>query len=248
MISKKIKILFTILTSIAAIIVLSGYLHYKSLNDAEDPRIVEARKNMVEYNKLMSENEIGLALLVLDKVENIYKQEPGYKDSYELGVISNNRGSAFLIKVEEDLIAEEELDTESLAQAKQYIKKSVDIYANWLTKVSTLNEDQIYKMVSPYFLEDDPAFKDLDLEKIIEKRVEDILASKIETERRLSVSYTNLGIVYRYEGDFVKSKEQYERAVELWPENYAAKDNLNRLLGLPVEKRSLLKQIFFKAR
>jgi tetratricopeptide (TPR) repeat protein len=86
------------------------------------------------------------------------------------------------------------------------------------------------------------------LERIIEKRVDDILASKIETKRRLSVSHTNLGIVFRYEEDLEAAKEQYEKAIELWPENHVAKDNLNRLLGLPAEKRSIIRELFYRER
>ncbi len=247
-ISKKLKILFLGLALVTGMIVASGYFYYQALNNAEDPRIIEARKSMVEYNTLMSKNETGLALLLLDRIEDIYKQTPGYDDSYELGVILNNRGSIFLIQVETDLINEKELDAKNLKQAKQYIQSSINIYTSWLDRVETLNRKQIYNIVLPFFSENDPAFTGFDLDKIIKKRVENIWASKIETKRRLSVSYTNLGIIYRYEGNFKHAKDHYEKAIDLWPENHAAKNNLNQLLGLPLEKRNILRQMFFKKR
>ena len=244
-ISKKLLLPLILITGV---IVASGYFYYRELNRAEDPRIIDARKKMTEYNKLMSENESGLALLVLDQVEDIYRNTSGYADSYELGVVLNNRGSVFLIKAETDMINEEKADTGSLALAEQYITSSIDVYTSWLEKIEPMEREEVYNMIWSFFPEDDPVFTNLDLEKIIEKRIDDIMVSKIETVRRLSVSYTNLGIVYRYKGNLEEAKVQYEKALELWSENHVAKDNLNRLFGLPPEKRNIIKQMFFEER
>ncbi len=267
-ISKKLQIFLLVLVMISGAIVASGYFYYQELNRAEDPRIVDARKIMAKYNKLMSDNEADLALLLLDKVEEIYSNTAGYEDSYELGVVENNRGSIFLIKAETALINSGKLKNEKLnskklnsekqnnkktktktndlALAREHITNSINIYVHWLEEVSSMSREEIYDMILPFFRKNDPAFANRDISKIIEKRVNDIIASKLETKRRLSVSYTNLGIINRYEGNFKKAQEQYEKAIELWPENHVAKDNLNRLLGLPVKKRNFIKQIFFK--
>ncbi len=247
-ISKKLKSLFLPLILITGIIIASGWLHYRELNRAEDPRIIDARKKMAEYNELMSENETDLALIILDSVEEIYTGVPGYADSYELGVVLNNRGSVYLIKAETDLINEREINEENLAKAKEFIEGSINIYSGWLDKINSMDRSEIRSMILPFFHESDPVFTGYDLNKIIEKRVDDIVASKIETKRRLSVSYTNLGIIYRYEGDIEKAVEQYEKALELWSENYVAKDNLSQLLGLPAQKRNLIQQMFFEDR
>ena len=244
-ISKKLLLPLILITGV---IVASGYFYYRELNRAEDPRIIDARKKMTEYNKLMSENESGLALLVLDQVEDIYRNTSGYADSYELGVVLNNRGSVFLIKAETDMINEEKADTGSLALAEQYITSSIDVYTSWLEKIEPMEREEVYNMIWSFFPEDDPVFTNLDLEKIVEKRIDDIMVSKIETVRRLSVSYTNLGIVYRYKGNLEEAKVQYEKALELWSENHVAKDNLNQLFGLPPEKRNIIKQMFFEER
>jgi tetratricopeptide (TPR) repeat protein len=247
-IQKKLKIILLILILSSGTIVTSGYFHYRALNRTEDPRIVDARKIMVKYNKLMSENETGLALLILNQVEDIYMNTLGYSNSFELGVIENNRGSIYLIKAETDLINEDETKESNLILAERYITNSIDIYTGWLERVDSMEREDIREMVLLYFREDDSAFNGFDLEKIINKRVDDIMASKTETKRRLSVSHTNLGIIRRYEGNLEKAMEQYEKAVELWPDNHVAKDNINQLLGRPLEKRNIIKQMFFKDR
>lgn len=236
------------MTLIAGIIISSGYLYYRSLNRAEDPRIIDARKKMTEYNRLMGENNPDLAILLLDQVEDIYMNTPGYAQSYEPGVVHNNRGTVFLIKAETEILNSKKTDPENLIQAKHFIQSSVDIYTRWLDTVTPLTRGQIRNMILPFFLAQDPVFAGLDLNKIIEKRVDDIIVSKIETRRRLSVSYTNLGIVCRYEGDLDGSRQHYEKAIELWDENHAAQDNLNRLMGLPPEKRNIIRKMFFKER
>lgn len=247
-ISRKTKILLLTVIMASGIIIASGFFYYRALNLAEDPRVIDARKKMAEYNELMKQNETGLAMLVLDQVEDIYIKTPGYAESYELGVIQNNRGSIFLIKAEKDIINKTEEDTDNLKQAKQYITDSIEIYSRWIETINLLERDDIRKMVLPYFRKDDPAFANLNLEKIIEKRVDDITTSKVETKRRLSVSYTNLGIIYRYESNLEEAGKQYEQALELWPDNHVAQDNLNRLMGLPPEERNIVKQMFFKKR
>ena len=246
--SKKIKTLLLSVIIISGIIIVSGYFYYREINRAEDPRIVDARNKMTEYNKLMGENEIDLALLVLDQVEDIYLNTPGYAESYEPGVIQNNRGSVFLIKTETEILNKKETDPENIILAKKHIQKSIDIYTNWLDKITPLSRDQILNMIQPFFPENDPAFTGLNINKIIEKRVDDIIVSKLESKRRLSVSYTNLAIILRYEGNLEEAKEYYEKALKLWPENHVAKNNLNRLMGLPQEKRNIIKELFYKER
>jgi len=245
-ISKKLKTLLLIVVLISGAIVASGFLYYRSINLTEDPRVVDARKVMMKYNELMSENETGLALLVLDQVEEIYMNTPGYAISYELGVVENNRGSIYLINAETDLINEEDADTGNLVMAERHVTRSIDIYTSWLERIGPMEREEVYNMTLPFFREGDPAFDGLDLEKIIEKRVDDIMASKVETKRRLSVSHTNLGIVRRYEGNLEEALVQYEKAVELWPDNHVAEDNITRLLGRIPEKRNMIKQMFFK--
>ena len=245
-ISKRLKTFLLILSLASGIIIASGYVYYRQINRAEDPRIIDARLKMTEYNRLMADNEPDLALLLLDHVEDIYMNTPGYPESYEPGVIHNNRGSIFLIKAEKYFLENKKPDMENLAQARKHIEKGIQIYKGWLDKVTPMEKNRVRSMVLPCFQADDPAFTGLDLEKIIEKRVDDIMVSKTETLRRLSVSYTNLGIVFRYEGNPEESGECYKKAIELWPDNYVAKDNLNRLMGLPPEKRSIIRQIFFK--
>jgi tetratricopeptide (TPR) repeat protein len=70
--------------------------------------------------------------------------------------------------------------------------------------------------------------------------------TQIETLRRLSVSYTNLGLINRYENKPKNAKLYYEKALRLWADNDTAQNNLNVLLGKPIKKRSVLKKMFPK--
>jgi hypothetical protein len=149
-VSKNLKTLLIALALIVGAIVLSGYFHYRSLNLAEDPRIIEARKKMAEFNELMSGNETGRALLVLDQVEEIYKNTPGYEDSYEPGVIHNNRGSVYLVKAQTDLLNEKEPNSGDLAQARQYFEDSIDVYTNWLDSIGSMERSEVRSMTLPF--------------------------------------------------------------------------------------------------
>ena len=82
-------------------------------------------------------------------------------------------------------------------------------------------------------------------EKSIEQ-YQKITPQKTETLRRLSVSYTNLGVISRYENNRQNAKLYYEKAVRLWADNDTAVNNLNVLLGKPIQKRSVLKKLFPK--
>jgi tetratricopeptide (TPR) repeat protein len=82
------------------------------------------------------------------------------------------------------------------------------------------------------------------LDAIIRNRVKEIMSARIETPRRLSVSYTNLGIIKRHENEVEKAYDYYNKALELWDENHAAKNNMNILFGKPPEKQSVLRKLF----
>ena len=65
-----------------------------------------------------------------------------------------------------------------------------------------------------------------------------------ETDRRLSVCYTNLGVIERTRGNYQEAIMNYEKALNLWDRNLEAENNLNRLLGRPIKKRNLLQKLF----
>jgi Flp pilus assembly protein TadD len=64
----------------------------------------------------------------------------------------------------------------------------------------------------------------------------------------MSVSHANLGIIYRHKGRYEAAAKEYIKALELWPDNLAAENNMNVILNKPLKKRSALRHIFPKDR
>lgn len=238
-------------TLIAVILIFAGsFIYYGNLNSAEDPRVLEAKHLQLKYEKELESDQYGEAMILLNRMRAIYESVPGYENSPEIGVILNNQASVYLVKLETDLLTLEdsEIDREgmlkTLAIARELTEDAIRLYEQWLKEMGTLSVAEIRERTTPFFKSDDKAFKGLDFSKIFEKRVEDIVAAQLETDRRLSVSYTNLGVINRYSGKLEEAKANYENAIRLWERNYAAVDNLNTLMELPRGKRSMIDRIF----
>ncbi|MBW2011684.1 MAG: hypothetical protein JRI32_08630, partial [Deltaproteobacteria bacterium] len=125
--------LLAVMVFISIAVFMVMFFYYRDINRSEDPRVIEAKTGFEKYNQLMQENQYGLALDILDNLEKIYDNTPGYKDSYEKGLVYNNRASVYLIKVETDhLTAGDNRDAEKIKQylksARKYTQKSIDIY------------------------------------------------------------------------------------------------------------------------
>ncbi len=246
------RVLFVVILFTLGIILFSVN-HYRGINRSIDPRVVEAIKAFGTYGKLMAANNQEEALKVLDKIEAIYKSVPGYGDSFELGVVSNNRGHIYLVKVETEHLSEAKtIVKENLALylkfAREYTEKGINNYLNWMDTIGKLNDTEILEYLNKYFKRDDPAFKGFDFDTIYGKRFIEIKEAQVEIKRRLSVSYTNLGIILRYEEKNLESKKYYEKALKLWPDNHVAKNNLRVLHGQKLEKRTIVEQMFPKER
>jgi len=82
----------------------------------------------------------------------------------------------------------------------------------------------------------DPAFRGYSYNKILSRRGKNIIAARIETSRRLSVSLSNKGIIYRHLLMPDSALVFYQQALLLWKENRSAKSNLSVLMnGDPVK-------------
>ena len=66
----------------------------------------------------------------------------------------------------------------------------------------------------------------------------------LENNRRLSVCYTNLGLISRFQGNYEDAVKQYEKALALWDRNLDAENNLNKLLNRPIKKRNIIQTLF----
>ncbi len=258
-----IKVLIGCLV-VVVLIFIGSFFYYSNLNSSSDPRVVEAKNLQLIYDKGLEGNETTKALDLLDQMMEIYTRTPGYTNSYETGVILNNKATVYLVHLIPQLISIEEAlknkDEQEIKKIKSkidkvninknlntalgYTLKSIEIYENWLNEMEGVTESEIRKIIRPYFDPKDKAFSGLDFDLIFEKRVEDIIIAQSETKRRLSVVYTNLGVINRYKGNLEESKNNYEKAIKLWDRNYTAKDNLSVLMNLPKEKRSMMDRFF----
>lgn len=246
------RVLFVVIL-ITLGIVLFSFSHYRGINRSIDPRVVEARKAFGTYGKLMSANNQEEALKTLDKIEAVYKSVAGYEDSFELGVVSINRGHIYLVKVETEHLSETKTIVKEnlelyLKFAREYTEKGISNYQNWIETVGKLSDVEIVEYLKKYLNKEDPAFKGYDFDTIFGKRFKEIKEAQVEIERRLSVAYTNLGVILRYEEKNLEAKEAYEKALKLWPENPTAENNLRVLYGQKLKKRTIVEQMFPKER
>jgi len=235
-----------VLLGILIIITLSflvAFLYYNGKNRAEDPRIVQTKYMFREYDNLMKENQFTSALPILDRIDSILLIVPGYNDSYERAIVRNNRGSAFLGMALYNSTDSTE-KSRLLTIAKINIESSITIYNNWLNRHSGLSKEELYKSIYPFFQENDKAFTGKNIQNILQKRVEDLETAQKETPRRLSVCYTNLGAIFRHQYKQDEAVKNYVKAIELWKDNYTARNNFNVLMGKPPKDRSIINQLF----
>jgi len=196
-----------------------------------------------QFDDLMKEKKSLSALPFLDSIESILVKVPGYKESYELGIVHNNRGSAYLSMALYGNIDSTE-KVRMLETAKENIDSGIAIYNTWLDQNRGLSEEELSQVVKPFFTENNVAFKGKNYSKIFHKRVKDLVLAQKETPRRLSVSFTNLGIVQRHQYKQNEAVESYVNAIKLWKDNYTARNNFNVLMGKPAKDRSIIDQLF----
>lgn len=242
-----VKVLFG---TIAVVLIMLCYAvwHYSKINDSEDPRVTQARQLLRKYEKGLESDQYGEAMSILNAMETIYLKTPGYEKSYEIGVILNNKASIYLVKLETRLLTGEKIDRneiiDELSPALRYTKEAIQIYENWLSVMGTLSPEEIDEKIRPTFYSDDPALKEVNIDDVIEKRVNDLILAQVETKKRLSVTYANLGVIDRYRGELLEAKKNYKKAIALWDRNYTAKNNLNVLMNKPVVKPSIVDRLF----
>ena len=242
-----VKVLLSTLLIVIFILVYAVF-YYGRINSAADPRVREANELLLQYEKGIESDQYGMALSILKAMDLIYRNTEGYEHSFERGVVLNNKASVHLVKLETDLLNEVKVNRitmlETLDIAETYTRQAIGLYEQWLSDMGKLTRDEVEQRVRPTFTLGDPALEDVNVENVIQKRVDDIMLAQLETKRRLSVTYTNLGVIERYKGNLEISKKCYEKAIELWDRNYTAKDNLNVLLNQPVNKRSMIDRMF----
>ncbi len=242
-ITRETRIILIAVIGISIISFAIAYLYYSRINKSEDPRIVETKFMFGRYDALIRAKNYDNAFSILDSIELVFTKFSGYSNSYELGIVYNNRASIYISKAlyeETDSIGKKLL----LDTALYHTNKCINYYNQWIERFSKLTEDEILSQVKPHFLEKDNAFKEKHHQKIVRKRVKDIVLAQKETPRRLSVAYTNLGIIQRHHYMQTEAIESYITAIKLWEDNPAALSNLNVLYGKPPTDRSIFEKLF----
>lgn len=230
-------------SAVTLIAVFIAWWYYRGVNAAEDPRLLPARGYLLRSDRCMQEGKFTEALLLNDSAAAIITGLPCYRDSYETGVLENNRGSARMgmaIYQPGDSLRKQEL----LYQAETHIRTAITVYEKWMAWYEVSSHESLLKETAGCFRKDDPALKGKVIDDLIAKRVSDLELARVETPRRLSVAWANLGMVQRHQYRQDSALESYLKALRLWKRNPTAKNNLNMLLGRPPEDESILDQLF----
>jgi tetratricopeptide (TPR) repeat protein len=250
---KKTRVLIVIMVALVFVGLAVANEYYKNFNAQNDPRVVEARRLYENYNTLAQVNNFTALFDLLDSIETIYSNYPHYRNSYEVGVLYNNRSAAYLLMaLFNDSIHMFTVDSNLLQISKDSLfslssvtgNKSKVIYENWLSVFDNKEEKELKKILKNDFLVGLDGYEKSDIKKFLNRRTEEIINAQIETKRRLSVSYTNLGIIHRHRDEYKDAIECYKRAIDLWDRNLTAENNLNILLGRPTKKRNFIQKMF----
>lgn len=243
-ISPGTKKLLAITLSVALLAVIFAFFYYRGVNRSEDPRVAEARALMAEYDRMSGGRNSYALFHLLDSAGEIYRRVPGYESSWERGVIYNNKCSGLLVMALYDSTITACEKNTLLDLSVSYSDSSISVYKGWLDEWEDLSEESVEQRLLPEMNEEDPAFAGLGFQRIFRKRVSDVMLAKIETPRRLSVSFSNKATAYRHLMKQDSALVYYEKALELWKENHAARSNLSVLMGGEPLKRGIIKSLF----
>jgi hypothetical protein len=243
------------LVGIMVIIVVAGILvarsYYGNLNRSVDPRIKQARELYEQYDKFARTGNYHRILALLDSISVIYKAVPHYAESFEVGVLHNNRAAALLtIAIYGDSIPEASnpyfgLPADSIiSMAEKNIRLAMGIYKGWNYRFLGKDDEEIKEMIETEFMD---GLEEIDSNlaaKYLNTRIKEILNAQLENQRRLSVCHTNMGLVFRLREEYPEAVAEYEMALNLWERNLDAENNLNKLLGRPLKKRNIIQKLF----
>ncbi|HBB93530.1 MAG TPA: hypothetical protein DC042_17855 [Bacteroidales bacterium] len=242
--TKGTRVVISITLGICGTGILVAALYYRSVNRAEDPRVLPVREMISRSEQLSVERRTTEAHLTLDSALRILRGIPGYQDSYETGVIFNNTSSAWLMAALYDSTLTQPEKDKMLQLARNFADSSLIIYRSWIAEWGALTETRIRQKTSPFFKKENPDFAGLKAGRILDRRIRNIQEAQKETPRRLSVSLTNKGTIYRHLSQSDSAFICFTEALGIWPENATAKSNLNVLQGGEPVKPSILKTLF----
>jgi tetratricopeptide (TPR) repeat protein len=238
---------------VMGVLVLIGFgiaqLFYTYENSTVDPRIIEARQLYSKYDSYAEVNNFNAVLGLLDSVEHIYNSIDFYKNSFEVGVLYNNRAATYLtmaIHFDTNSLSLDGVYTLAkdtlLNLSEKMALQSIQIYSTWISNYSNKSESELKDLEHSSFAPDFNQYSAKKIKRFEGKKIEELLESQLETPRRLSVAYTNLGIIKRHQEKYDEAIKYYEQAIKLWDQNLAAENNLNMLLSRPLKKQNMLEK------
>lgn len=238
------KVVLTITLTVSALAVLFAFFYYRSLNSAQDPRTDKARRYLARYDKEPSGPDRSESFSLLDSAFLIFSALPDYSGSFEMGVIYNNKCSNLLIAAMYDSSLGMIEKNTLLDLAGTYCDSSIMVYQRWLSEWEKLSEEEILNRIKPFMKEDDPAFRGYNFKRILNRRVKYISEARHETPRRLSVSLTNKGTIFRHRLMPDSAAAYYHQALLLWKDNRIATSNVSVLMGGDPVKPSVIESLF----
>ncbi len=236
--------ILAITISVALLAVIFAFFYYRSVNRSADPRVSDARRYMSEYDRLAGGTDSYTWFHLLDSACLVYKSVPGYRTSWENGVIYNNKCSGVLLMALYDSTLTQPEKETLLELSVIYCDSSISVYNRWLNEWEELADEEVARRVNAEMDEGDSVFAGLNFRKISGKRVRDVMLARIETPRRLSVSYTNKATAYRHLMMQDSALVYFDRALALWKDNRTAESNLSVLLGGEPVKPGIIKTLF----
>ncbi len=238
----KVVLLITFLVSVIA--VLTALFYYGSINRSEDPRIETARDLLVSYDALPYGYDLTGKLKLLDSAGSVFRSFPDYANSFETGVIHNNKSSAFLVSALYDSSVTSPEKDILLELAMTYADSSITVYRRWIEEWGHSGRVEVERRIRMEMLPSDRAFEGRNYEKLIARRTKNQLTAQVETPRRLSVSLSNKGIIYRHMQKYDSAAGCFSEALSLWKNNRVAKSNFNVLMGGDPVKPGLIESLF----
>lgn len=238
------KKVLSITLTVSALAVLFAFFYYRNINASQDPRILKAIKHLAQYEKESAGLDISASFPLLDSAFRVFNSLPDYTDSFEKGVIYNNKCSNLLLTAMYDSVPGVIEKSSLLDLAGRYCDSSIMVYQRWLSDWEQLPEEEILMRIKPFMKEDDPAFSEYNFKKILNRRVKYISEAQIETPRRLSVSLTNKGTIFRHRMMPDSAAVYYDRALRLWKHNRTAISNISVLMGGDPVKPTVIESLF----
>jgi tetratricopeptide (TPR) repeat protein len=150
---------------------------------------------------------------------------------------------SILLPAESQFLLELKKDT-LLNMAMHNITMAVDTYEDWKNEYASLSEADCKTKIQSNFFLGLEEYPEEEKEKFLKTRLNTFMQNQVEIDRRLSVSYTNMGIAYRQQEEYDLAIAAYRKAIALWDKNLTAENNLNVLLGRPMKEPSVIQKIF----